>query len=249
MLRILIARRNTSVSCINLAQTVRATLFICFSLFAPVSACAQPSIHQTIARQVEQQALALLAEQYPATEIELSLSPVNPALQLPDCAQPLEISFPYSSQQRLTAKVSCAYPQTWSIFVTARIALWKQIVIARQAIPRGTQITAAMLGFSRENISRAGKDYFSEMELLIGQSARRAIAIDEAISSQALEPATLVHRGEEVRLEAIIGSARISTSAIALEDGKLNEQIRVQNKQSGKEVYGIVTGLRTLRSK
>lgn len=55
-----------------------------------------------------------------------------------------------------------------------------------------------------------------------------------------LEPALLVSRGEQVVLEANRGGVQIRVKALALQDGRKGEQIRVQNLQSKREVYAEV---------
>ena len=190
--------------------------------------------------QVRTAALELLASQHTDTEIDLSLNPINPALALAPCSFPLEIRFPYTSSQRLTARVSCAGSKPWSIFVTARVALWKQIVVAAEPISRGTLIRVQQLTLGRADTSRRADEYFSRIDQVAGQRAKRTIGNQQPVMIRDLEPALLVSRGEQVVLEASRGGVQIRVKALALEDGRKGDQIRVQNLQSKREVYAEV---------
>lgn len=233
---------------LKIAQVVAlASLFSLVSLSTDLT-FAQASAHQDIESQIKVSAQAYLNQKYPQTEINLILTPINPSLRLPTCNQPLDIRFPYTSQQRLTARVSCSGPQVWSIFSTARIELWQQAVIATQPIPRGTAISANMLGFGRVDLSRGRSNYFSELGQVSGQTTRSAISAQQPISALDLQPSLLVARGDEVILESIRSGARISVKAVALEDGLLNQQISVRNQQSNREVQATVIAKGLVRS-
>ncbi len=201
-----------------------------------------------IEAQVTASAQAYLTKKYPRTEINLQLTPINANLDLPDCSSPLSIRFPYTNVQRLTARVTCPAPTNWSIFVTGRIEMIRQAVVATQPIPRNTRITSQMLGFGRVDIASGRSDYYTQIDQVAGQTSKRAISAQQPVSAQDLAPSLLVNRGDEVILEAVRSSARISVKATALEDGRLNEQIRVKNQQSGREVVARVVGQGRVRS-
>lgn len=233
---------------LKIAQVaVLASIFSLLSLVTDL-AFAQASPHQDIESQIEASAQAYLNQKYPQTEISLILTPINPSLSLPACSRPLDIRFPYTSAQRLTARVNCATPQAWSIFATARVELWQQAVIAAQPIPKGTAISNSMLDFGRVDLSRGRSNYFSEFGQVSGQTTRRAILAQQPISAHDLQPSLMVMRGDEVILESIRAGARISVKAVALEDGLLNQQISVRNQQSNREVQATVIAQGLVRS-
>jgi len=201
---------------------------------------ANDAYRSEIERQIRAAAFELLTGQHADTEIDLSLNPINPALALTPCSNPLDIRFPYTSSQRLTARVSCAGSKPWSIFVTARVSLWKQIVIAAEPISRGALIGVQQLTLGRADTSRSADEYFSRVDQVAGQRAKRTIGSQQAVMIRDLEPALLVSRGEQVVLEANRGGVQIRVKALALQDGRKGEQIRVQNLQSKREVYAEV---------
>ena len=75
------------------------------------------------------------------------------------------------------------------------------------------------------------------------QELVRAVRAGEALRMSDLRQATLIRRGELVVMT--VGSAatfQISVKAEALQDGKLGEQIRLRNTESGRTLSAIVTG-------
>lgn len=57
----------------------------------------------------------------------------------------------------------------------------------------------------------------------------------------------MVRRGDTVRLVAVRDSVSLTVLARALQDGKLGEQIRVQNLDFNRPVTAQVTGEREVR--
>lgn len=240
MLRTIKRRRNTPGCFLNIVHEMKLALLIGLSFLLTDLAQANNDYNTDIESQVRNAAIAHLAAQNRDTEIDIFVNPVNPALALEPCSQPLDVRFPYTSNQRLTARVSCSGSKNWSIFVTARVAFWKQVVVAAEPISRGTQINVNQLTLGRVDTTRKGDQYFSQINQVSGQRARRAIGADQPVEIGDLEPALLVKRGEQVTLEASRGGVQIRVMAIALEDGSLGEQIRVQNQQSKRELLAEV---------
>lgn len=241
MLRTTKNSRNTSGCYLNIAHDLKLALLIVLCLLRTDLAQANTDYIQEIESQVRTAALVDLAAENSDTEVDLFINPINPSLSLARCTTPLDIRFPYKSNQRLTARVSCGGSKPWSIFVTARVRLWKQVVVAARPITRGTQLTPNILTLSRVDTTNRGADYFTEIGQVSGQKAKRSIGSDQPILMHDLEPALLINRGDKIVLEANRGGVQIRVSAIALEAGSLGEQIKVENLQSKREVYAEVS--------
>jgi flagella basal body P-ring formation protein FlgA len=92
-----------------------------------------------------------------------------------------------------------------------------------------------------QDINQLRGDYYTRLQDVAGQTARVPIANGEVISPRQLEASVAVRRGDVVTLEVRKGNLLIRTKGIALEDGRLNEQIDVENQRSGRQLRGIVT--------
>lgn len=175
----------------------------------------------------------------PESRVEVTINPVNSSLNLTQCQTPLEITLPFSSGQRVTARVNCHSP-VWSLFVTAQVRQLMDIVVTTRPLSRQSTISAADIRLSEQDIIRLSGDYFVQLHDVIGKNVRRPIGSDQVISSRMIETVLAVKRGDQVTLESRRGTILIRTLGIALEDANLGDQIRITNEQTGIEVRGIV---------
>ena len=72
--------------------------------------------------------------------------------------------------------------------------------------------------------------------------ALRTLRSGQLIRASDLRAAAMIKKGESVTLTIGTGSLRISTPMVALENGKLNQQITLLNPDSNKKVRAIVSG-------
>jgi flagella basal body P-ring formation protein FlgA len=87
-----------------------------------------------------------------------------------------------------------------------------------------------------------GAQTLSTLEEAIGLEATRTIRAGTPITVSDLTAADLVRKGENVTLTVSRGALTISVDTIAMEDGKMGEQVTLTNAESGKVIRGIVTG-------
>lgn len=223
-------------------NTVNLTLVALFlaNFLVITSANAQMS-PETIEQQVHDAILTEFNTRLPESRVEVSINPVNTTLDLPRCQSPLEITLPFNSGQRITARVNCHAP-VWSLFVTAQVRLLMEVIVSNRPLTRNSRISATDVRLAEQDVIRMNGDYFVRLEDVIGQQVRRPIGNDQVITSRMVEAALAVSRGDQVSIEARRGTLVIRTSGIALEDGQTGQQIRVRNEQSGTEVRGTVIG-------
>ena len=62
-----------------------------------------------------------------------------------------------------------------------------------------------------------------------------------------LQPAVLIHRGQQVTVLASTSGISVKAEAIALSDGSANSRIRVRNTSTAKEIEGVVDSASTVR--
>jgi len=69
------------------------------------------------------------------------------------------------------------------------------------------------------------------------------------LRSQDIRPALLVRRGQMVMLSiGLSGDLQVKARLEALQDGRMGEQIRLKNRESGRQISGVVTGLNTVQA-
>jgi flagella basal body P-ring formation protein FlgA len=85
-------------------------------------------------------------------------------------------------------------------------------------------------------------DLFASADDITGKSAKMNISNGKVLTSDVLEMPILVKRGDTVRVTISLGGAEISLNGISLDEGVLNEEIRVRNPDSKTIIKAIVTG-------
>jgi len=96
-----------------------------------------------------------------------------------------------------------------------------------------------------EKISRA---HLLDAKGLEGHELVRAVRAGEPIRTSDIRPAIMVRKGELVQL--VVGKPetfRVIVTLEAMQDGKLGDQIKLRNSESGRTLSGVVTGKGAVR--
>ena len=110
------------------------------------------------------------------------------------------------------------------------------VATATVNLKKGTVILPDQVTMSRRDIATL-KDPVLSLDKVIGMQTRRTIYSGRAIEQRHLEQPPVIRKGELVKIFAIRGPMRISTTGIAARDGRTGEIIRVKNVSSSKYVY------------
>ncbi len=138
---------------------------------------------------------------------------------------------------RVPLRVDCTGP-AWSFYVSAEVTLAVPQVVAKTLLPRGVRLTRQHVALQTLPLPR--QPVFTRLEDVLGKLAKRPIAAGTALRSQQLATPWDVERGQDVQLTANVGKANISTRGKALQNGRVGEQIRVENAASRKVVRAWV---------
>ena len=118
----------------------------------------------------------------------------------------------------------------------------KHVVISATNIVRGQVITGDMVERTLRPQNQIGAQTLSNLDEAIGLEATRTIRAGTTITLADLMAADLVRKGENVTLTVERGALTITVDTIAMEDGKMGEQVELTNAESGKVIRGIVIG-------
>lgn len=173
---------------------------------------------------------------------EISVQSPDSHLRMPACLQPLDAFIPdgYKLSGNTTVGVRCRSSKPWTLYLSAKISSYDQILVARTYIPKGTVITNSLLMKSKRDMNDYRRGYFTDSAQLIGKVARRAIARNAAVTPGAITQAVLIKRGQPVNILVQSDGIEISVKGKALMDGAVNDLIKAQNISSNKIVYGTV---------
>jgi flagella basal body P-ring formation protein FlgA len=127
-----------------------------------------------------------------------------------------------------------------TVWVTADIARFGRIVVARRSVARGEVLAAVDLDVDRRDLSQLPRDLVTDPAEVAGKIARTALLPYAPIRNDQLTVPPTVHRGDAVMLVAERGGLRITTPGEAKEDAGRGERVRIVNLASHKELVGRV---------
>ncbi len=218
----------------NLTRLFLLTTFLLGSL--PVCATNQTE-------ELEQEALAFLQQHYksskPEARTEIKLNPISRKIKLKNCSEPLQFQTPRGNGNRITFRARCPVP-LWQLFVTAEIKQFQSVVVSQSSIPRRYVLQANHLILKEIDTTSLRSPFFTSTTQIIGWTTKRSISAGSVITASMLKAPLAVTKGNAVIIEAQRGSVTIRTSATALENGEIGQQIKVQNDRSGRIVRARV---------
>jgi flagella basal body P-ring formation protein FlgA len=177
-----------------------------------------------------------------ANQLLLQSAPLDPRLRVAACDRALTGFLTDTSPLRFqtTVGVRCEGSVRWTIYTSVRVETQAPVLVARKPLARDDELNADDFRLETRRVPGLLSAYVTDVTALKGQRLRRALAVDDPLSFDALAPANLIHRGQSVVLVAHAGGLEVRMNGVALADGRASEHIRVQNTSSQRIVEGIV---------
>ncbi|MEP6883686.1 MAG: flagellar basal body P-ring formation chaperone FlgA [Gammaproteobacteria bacterium] len=220
-----------------------AALLLMATSLVPSAAAAGEGADLQDVPALESLAKSEAARQFPPlTERQRFLiGPIEPQLQLQRCRQPLTagLASPHHMQDRATIELRCHDAKPWHLYVQARIIGTSTVAVAAHAIVAGSVLKATDLKVEQHDISQLPPGFLDDPAIAVGLTAGRPIAGGAILTNQQLVAAKAVQRGQSVTLVADLGGMSVRMAGRALNDGLVNQRVRVANLSSGKIVEGI----------
>lgn len=195
---------------------------------------------------VEQRAVTVLQDApfaQGANRVEVRTGSLDSRLDFAPCAEALQVELALPRPTgRANARVSCALPTPWYLYVPLELAVYRDVVVATRAMRPGEIIAAGDVTLEERDVLAGGTPALGRLEDVIGHQLRRAVGANAVIGNAAVELPLLVRRGERINLSARSGGINVSVGAEALANGRSGERIRVRNLQSQRVIEATVTG-------
>lgn len=175
-------------------------------------------------------------------EYEVSQTPLDSRLNLPQCSEPLE-AFTTNGlikAGRMTIGVRCNAEKKWSIFTSAIIKTYQMVVVLSQPIQRGETLTRQHLAIERREVSNLREDFATQIEQVENKQATRQLNTGTIISPRNLAEPKLVRRGDKIVISSTKPEFSIRMSGIAMMDGTKGQMITVKNQNSGRIINATV---------
>ncbi len=177
-----------------------------------------------------------------SSTLSLTPAPLDPRLRLAACTRPLDASITTGSpiSYQTTVAVSCAGRVRWTIYTSITVESLAPVLAARYALPRDAALTATDFQVRTQRVPGLISGYLTDPKAIAGQRLARPLRAGEALRIDALAPAFLIHRGQQVMLVAHSPGIDVRMAGIALADGRIDDRIHVRNLSSERIVEGIV---------
>jgi len=182
---------------------------------------------------------------------QVQVAPVDPRITVQNCQQTLQFEHPFPNQPAV--RVRCAQP-TWQLFVNLTAGptvtrdntsgqVLSKVLVSKELLKRGTVISPSMFSYAEMPAAGMENQLISDTHLLKNMELVRDLTPNTPLRSYDVKTAVLVKRGQEVLVTAGEGQGfSITMRAEALQDGGFGEQIRLKNSESGRSLYGVITG-------
>ncbi len=245
--------------CLKIADTSRDKrwglwLAACVLSHTQLGFAASSALPDSAFEVLQKQALQWAATHPSFQGKQVQIAPVDPRITIQNCQQNLQFEQPFPNQPAI--RVRCAQP-SWQLFINVNTgqanapvnrtnpsapALYK-VLVSKELLKRGTLITPSMFSYAEMPAAGMENQIISDANLLKNMELVRDLTPNTPLRSYDVKTAVLVKRGQEVQVTAGEGQCfSITMRAEALQDGGLGEPIRLKNVESGRSLYGVITG-------
>jgi len=199
-------------------------------------------------QQLQQIAIDFISEQITDLDSTPQVSALPLDSRIPDrpCQLPLSKTVPTEPpfNRQVTVQLKCEDLNSWTQYVHVRIIELEPVVVVKTNLTRGEVIKAEHLRLEMKPKQFIRTQYIQDESVLIGSRSKRNIRSGLPI---VMSHICMVCKGDNVTIIAAIRGLRIKTTGVALEDGTLDELVRVKNKKSGKVLNARVDGVESVQ--
>ena len=184
----------------------------------------------------------------PPEEIEVQLDNRFLTLTLPTdrpatlAVRQLQID-PRTNRFSATLASPAQPPYAVQVPVSGQVHRMVDVPVPASRILRGELISGNDISYVRVRRSSLPANAILDVAELIGQSAKQSLTLGKPISTNAIQPPVLVKKGSLVTVKLQSSNLLLTARGRAMQNGGLDDVIRVQNVQSSRTYDAIVTGM------
>lgn len=192
---------------------------------------------------------------------KVNFAPLDERVQVKACEQPLAFDWPFASRESL--RVRCvAQPGAWQLYLrlveepsvraagadTVSEPVKRKVVVAKRFLSRATVLTPDMVELAEVAVGPSLIGPLDQLALVQFAELLRDVPAGTPVQSHDLRRAVLVRQGQMAVLSVGKGQGfEIAVRVEALQDGRMGEQVRLKNPESGRSLSGVVTGPNALK--
>ncbi|MEM7199119.1 MAG: flagellar basal body P-ring formation chaperone FlgA [Planctomycetota bacterium] len=126
--------------------------------------------------------------------------------------------------------------------VPFRIRRYQQILVANRAIKKGEPLGLENLMMKRIESSVGASPWLTDLREVAGKVASNDLRQGQRMTLSSASSPAVIHRGDIVHLVSSSGRIRVTTRALALSDGAVDQRIQVRNLTANRVVQAVVHG-------
>jgi flagella basal body P-ring formation protein FlgA len=126
------------------------------------------------------------------------------------------------------------------------VDLYDRVVCATRNLSRGEVLEPKDLCLKRINVSKIPDNYLTRLEAPVGMRMKQNLGSNDFFRENMVEDPPLINRGDNVVLVARKGNMRIVATGVADQEGRLGDQIQVNNLTTNRVVSGRISGPKTV---
>ena len=203
------------------------------------------------------------------TSDQFGFAPMDSRVQLQTCDRPLVMDLPFASRE--TIRVRCLGNPNWQLYMrvvlkpgvsaaavpkavanvsnsASKAATKRKVVVASQLLRAGSRVSVAVLQEIEHSGEGLDPQVVGSIKDVENGEMVRDVAAGVPLRSHDVRRAVLVKQGQLVVLTVTQSSGFSITARVeATQDGKMGDQIRLKNPESGRYITGVVTGPSAVR--
>ncbi len=205
---------------------------------------------------------------------QFSFAPLDSRVQLQTCDRPLVMDTPFAARE--TVRVRCLGTPGWQLYLrvvlktgvapglappgatpstgalgpepSAAAGGRRKVVVAAQVMRTGSIANRELLREVEMSVQGSESQLIASLSEAENSEFVREVQAGVPLHTYDLRRAVVIKQGQVVTLTVGQGNGFSITARVeALQDGKIGEQIRLKNPESGRLLTGIVTGANAAR--
>jgi len=220
---------------------------------------------QVLSQQDDKKNMTRKAIKWVASELAVPLenikvTPPDNRVRISKCKAKIEFDFPFASKE--TVRARCKNP-SWQFFL--RVSSENQntvkklrpktntkkkevptkiisVLVASKNLMVGEILREDSVKLEKKQKNMLPVDIFTDIVGLENQEMARSIKAGQIIRSIDIKAAKLIKKGDKVLFSIMAQGMLVKATVEAMQDGRMGDQIKLLNKDSGQTVIGIVIG-------
>lgn len=176
-------------------------------------------------------------------DAEYKLGNLDPRLSLAPCGDE-QMAVEFSSDPMSTTQpsllVSCDGERPWRMYLSVSLEIYGDALVAARPLNRGDRVTPAMVSTERVQVNSVRQGAITRPENLIGMEMKRPVRAGTPFTPHLVTSPDAVARGDHVMITARSKAFAVQTRGKALANGRIGEQVLVENLSSSRTVRARV---------